>query len=85
LTKAVKQHCKAVVVYGEAAELIADEIGSEVQVERCETIKEAVGKAASLTKPNDIVLLSPACTSWDQYGSFEERGDDFRKAVMGLG
>ncbi|MCP4230208.1 MAG: UDP-N-acetylmuramoyl-L-alanine--D-glutamate ligase [bacterium] len=84
LAKAVKQHCKAVVVYGEAAGLIADEIGDEVPVERCETIKEAVGKAKSLAKAKDIVLLSPACTSWDQYGSFEERGDDFRKAVMGL-
>lgn len=84
LVAAVKVSCKAVVVYGEAAGAIASAIGDAVQVEKCKTIPEAVKKASGLAKPNEVVLLSPACTSWDQYGSFEERGDDFRKTVLGL-
>ncbi len=84
LVNAIKVNCKAVVVYGEAAGTIASAIGDAVPVEECGTIREAVKKASSLAKPNEIVLLSPACTSWDQYRSFEERGDDFRKAVAGL-
>ncbi len=52
-----------------------------------ETMEEAVGKAAQIVKQKDIrvVLLSPACASFDQYQSFEHRGDDFRQLCQTLG
>jgi len=48
------------------------------------TIREAVYKSFQLAKEGDNVLLSPACTSWDMYASYEERGKDFKKAVFDL-
>jgi hypothetical protein len=51
---------------------------------RTESFEEAVTKAAELAEPGDIVLLSPACTSWDMFSSFEERGRLFKKLVMEL-
>lgn len=47
-------------------------------------MKEAVSLAYSFGEENDNVLLSPACASWDMYGSFEERGQDFKRAVLAL-
>ena len=49
-----------------------------------EDVKDAVRKAYPLTVAGDIILLSPACASWDQYPSFEARGDQFIEAVMEL-
>ena len=50
----------------------------------CEDMKEALDKAYSLAKDGDIVLLSPACSSYDQFKNFEERGDIFKKLVREL-
>lgn len=47
-------------------------------------VQEAVRIAASISEPNDVILLSPACASWDQYPNFELRGDDFISAVFKL-
>ena len=49
-----------------------------------ETLDEAVRKAAGLARPGDVVILSPACSSFDQFRNFEERGQAFRKAVKEL-
>ncbi|PPI87976.1 UDP-N-acetylmuramoyl-L-alanine--D-glutamate ligase [Candidatus Pantoea edessiphila] len=49
-----------------------------------ETMQQAVNKIASLVRPNDIVLLSPACSSLDQFNSFEHRGDVFIKLVKDI-
>ncbi|WP_115719992.1 UDP-N-acetylmuramoyl-L-alanine--D-glutamate ligase [Gallaecimonas mangrovi] len=51
---------------------------------RVETLDDAVKLAASLAKPGDLVLLSPACASLDQFKNFEERGERFRLLVKGL-
>jgi len=45
------------------------------------SMDEAVEAAAALARPGDVVLLSPACASFDWYGSYSERGDDFVRAV----
>ena len=47
-------------------------------------MKEAVELGYKLAEPSDIVLLSPACSSFDWYSCFEERGDDFKKCVKEL-
>jgi UDP-N-acetylmuramoylalanine--D-glutamate ligase len=84
LAEVVGRHCRAVVVYGEARGELEKAFAGVVPVETAATIPEAVRSAAALAKSGDIVLLSPACTSWDQYAGFEERGDDFRQTVLKL-
>ncbi|MNJ64918.1 UDP-N-acetylmuramoylalanine--D-glutamate ligase [compost metagenome] len=49
-----------------------------------ETLRAATRKAAGLAEPGDIVLLSPACASWDMFASYEERGRIFKEAVHTL-
>jgi UDP-N-acetylmuramoylalanine--D-glutamate ligase len=54
------------------------------QTVRVTSLAEGVQKARSMAEPGDIVLLSPACTSFDAYRNFEERGDDFRRIVRAI-
>jgi UDP-N-acetylmuramoylalanine--D-glutamate ligase len=75
----------AVYLVGEAA----DELAAALQAagrsyERVGTIAGAVEAAARDAEPGEVVLLSPACASYDQYESFEQRGDDFRRLVEAL-
>jgi UDP-N-acetylmuramoylalanine--D-glutamate ligase len=81
--------CRAVVCFGEAgpaleAALRAAEASQPPPIERAETLEAAVEAARRRAKPGDVVLLSPACTSYDAYENFEERGEDFRCIVRGL-
>jgi UDP-N-acetylmuramoylalanine--D-glutamate ligase len=83
LIPALQKHVKAVVALGQSAEkflLAAEKAGIPRRV-RVSGIEEAVHVAKSLAEAGDIVLLSPACASWDQYRSFEERGRIFKQAV----
>lgn len=84
LVEVVGRHCRAAVVYGEAAGELEKALEGVVPVETAATVPEAVRAAVALAKSGDTVLLGPACTSWDQYAGFEERGDDFRQAVLKL-
>ena len=49
------------------------------------TLERAVAEAASAAEPGDVVLLSPACASYDQFRDFEHRGEEFRRLVQNLG
>lgn len=62
---------------GEAAELFAQTLGAQVPHSRCDTLAQAVAAAQAQARPGEVVLLSPACASFDQYPNFEARGDDF--------
>lgn len=76
----------AVVVSGETADRFAEfakSCGVET-IEKAEWIEDAVEKAYALSKEGDVVLLSPACASWDQYSRFEVRGERFVNAVEKL-
>jgi len=66
---------------GEAGPMFADLLDGRVRVERCELISEAVRRARELTKPGEVVLLSPACASYDQFRDYEKRGLHFRQMV----
>nr|WP_282570867.1 UDP-N-acetylmuramoyl-L-alanine--D-glutamate ligase [Sphingopyxis sp. MSC1_008] len=78
-------HVKRAYLIGEAMEPFAGEIGDAIPVERSGDIATAVKHAAAAAKPGDIVLLSPACASFDQFKDYEQRGDVFRAAVQALG
>jgi len=70
---------------GEAMDPFAAEIGDAIAVERSGDLATAVAQAAAAVRPGDVVLLSPACASFDQFGDYEQRGDAFRAAVLALG
>lgn len=73
----------AVYTYGETADKLKKtaEAAGVPYVMEVETLDEAVNKAVTNSKEGEIILLSPACASWDQFKTFEERGDEFIKSV----
>jgi UDP-N-acetylmuramoylalanine--D-glutamate ligase len=80
----VARHCRAVVLLGRDAELLAATFGDSVPLIRVKTLEEAVQRSAELAVQGDAVLLSPACASLDMFKNFEERGRLFAQAVEGL-
>lgn len=82
----VKENTKAVIFMGEAADRF-EEAAKAAGVEpiyRASTMRDAVEQGYKLAESGDIVLLSPACASFDWYSCFEERGDDFKACVQML-
>ena len=59
-------------------------IKNNITCYKFETLKESFTKIKEIIKPGDVVLLSPASASWDQYNRCEERGDEFKKYVNTL-
>jgi len=84
LAAAARGKVRLAVLYGAARDELAAVFEGVVPLERVDTVGEAMAKAAASARRGDVVLLSPACTSWDQYRDFEERGDDFKRAVAEL-
>jgi UDP-N-acetylmuramoylalanine--D-glutamate ligase len=91
-----RQRVKTLIVFGEAADLIAGAAEAENQkvegrvykmtpkllkVEKVETMAEAIDKAAEIAEAGDVVLLSPGCTSFDAFKDFAERGEKFSERV----
>ena len=69
---------------GEAGPLFADLLEDQVPVTRSEMMGEAIRQAMAVAQPGDVVLLSPACASFDQFRDYEARGDTFRQIVQAL-
>lgn len=84
LADVLRQRGRAAVLIGEAKELIKCAIGDAVPVRIAASMDEAVALSAELAAPGDAVLLSPACSSFDMFRSYKDRGDAFVRAVMGL-
>ncbi len=80
----VARFCRAVLLLGRDAELLAAALGDAAPLVRVSTLDEAVQRAASLAEAGDAVLLSPACASLDMFKNFEERGRLFAQAAGGL-
>ncbi len=80
----VADRLRAVVAIGDTPEEIERVFAGRVPVTRATSMHDAVRSAAAVAQPGDVVLLSPACASFDWYGSYAERGDAFRTEVEAL-
>jgi UDP-N-acetylmuramoylalanine--D-glutamate ligase len=84
LAPLVKERVRHLLLIGEAAERMEQELGSLTDTRRAATLEEAVRLAAALTAPGGVVLLSPACSSFDMFKDYEERAQRFIAAVKEL-
>jgi UDP-N-acetylmuramoylalanine--D-glutamate ligase len=73
------ERAKAAYLIGEAAERIAADLEGTVPLHRSGTLEQAVAQARGAAVPGDVILLSPACASFDQFKDYEDRGDTFRR------
>lgn len=84
LNPLLRERVKAVYTIGAAAEKISRQVGKSVPLISCETMETAVDRAARAAVAGDIVLLAPACSSFDQFENFEHRGRVFKQLVAKL-
>jgi UDP-N-acetylmuramoylalanine--D-glutamate ligase len=81
----VADHLRAVIAIGEAAQEIRRVFDGAVPVELADSIEDAVSRAFGTSAKPGVVLLAPACASWDQFASYAERGDRFAAAARAMG
>jgi len=84
LAPLLAKRCKLVIAYGEAGPLIEQDLGGKVPLERGSTFEDVVARAGLAAEPGDAVLLSPACSSYDMFKNYEQRGATFRRIVEAL-
>jgi len=84
LAEVATSRVRLALLIGEAAPLLESALSGRVETRRCGSLAEAVRTAAGIARAGDVVLLSPACASFDQFESFEDRGGQFRAAVEKL-
>jgi UDP-N-acetylmuramoylalanine--D-glutamate ligase len=84
LRDVVSRVATAVVLLGEAQDTIAAALEGAVRLERARDMADAVRLASTLARPGDAVVLSPACSSYDMFANYQERGRAFRAAVEAL-
>ena len=85
LTELVKKHVRAIVAIGESAEKVRAAFASVVPLTIARSMDDAVRSARGMAQRGDVVLLSPACASFDWFQNYEHRGRVFKDIVMGLG
>jgi len=84
LRKPLREKAKLALLIGAAAEKIDQQITGSVRIARAETLQRAVDLASHASEPGDVVLLAPACASFDQFESYEQRGRVFKSLVEEL-
>ena len=84
LREALRQRARAVVAIGEAAPLVKEALAGAVTVRDAATLEGAVNEAFALAKPGGVVLLAPACASFDMFRDYAERGRRFKEEVRKL-
>jgi UDP-N-acetylmuramoylalanine--D-glutamate ligase len=80
----LRDKVRQVVLIGEATELIERALAGAATFVRATDMADAVARAAAAAQPGDAVLMAPACSSFDMYRNFMERGEDFRHAVSSM-
>jgi UDP-N-acetylmuramoylalanine--D-glutamate ligase len=82
LSDEIRRTVKVVLAYGEAAPIIEGDLGSLIPVERIgSSFNDVVSAARRVSVPGDVVLLSPACSSYDMFENYEQRGREFKRLV----
>jgi UDP-N-acetylmuramoylalanine--D-glutamate ligase len=81
LNNLLRERVKSVYTIGAAAEKIQSHIKGTTQIVSSATIESAVKQAAAVAQPGDVVLLAPACASFDQFQNYEHRGRVFKDLV----
>jgi len=84
LQQPLREKAILALLIGAAAEKIESQIRGSVAMERAGTLEHAVELAAQAARPGDVVLLAPACASFDQFENYEQRGRVFKELVKGL-
>jgi UDP-N-acetylmuramoylalanine--D-glutamate ligase len=88
LVEPLRERARACYLIGATTERMARELAPVVEagvdLHRCDDLEDAVRRAAAVAAPGEVVLLSPACASFDAFENFERRGDRFREIVEGL-
>jgi UDP-N-acetylmuramoylalanine--D-glutamate ligase len=84
LSEPIRRKVKLLVLIGKAADKMAEALGGSAETVLARTLQDAVGIASRRAVRGDIVLLSPACASFDMFRDFEDRGRQFKEAVAGL-
>jgi UDP-N-acetylmuramoylalanine--D-glutamate ligase len=81
LSPLLRERVSAVYTIGSAAAKIESHLRGVISIHSCETLDKAVSAAASAARPGEVVLLAPACSSFDQFENYEERGRVFKQLV----
>jgi len=81
LTPLLEGRCRAVIAYGEAGPTVVHDLAADVPVASAGSFEDVLATAARLSQSGDAVLLSPACSSYDMFANYEERGARFREWV----
>jgi UDP-N-acetylmuramoylalanine--D-glutamate ligase len=84
LNRLLRERVKRVYTIGAAAEKISSQIQQAAEIDPCGTLAMAVRRASVLAQPGDVVLLAPACASFDQFQSYEHRGRVFKEVVKAM-
>jgi UDP-N-acetylmuramoylalanine--D-glutamate ligase len=84
LSDLLRQRVRAVYTIGAAAAKIESELRGVVTIQSCETLDKAVAAAAAAARPGEVVVLAPACSSYDQFDNYEQRGTVFKQLVKAL-
>lgn len=84
LAEPLQRYAKALIVFGEDGQQIASEVAGSVTIHQVTHLAEAVTLANQLAVSGDVVLLSPACASFDQFKNYADRGDQFAQCVASL-
>ena len=81
LSPLLRERVRAVYTIGSAAAKIESQLRGVVSIRSCETLADAVKASAGAARPGDVVLLAPACSSFDQFENYEQRGQVFKQLV----
>lgn len=86
LAEPAARRCRGVIAYGESRDLVVQDLEGKLPVlKKGSDFGDVLATAAALARPGEAVLLSPACSSYDMFKNYEDRGAQFRAAVEGMG